>query len=315
MRIVVKGTNWLGDAVMSLPAFHSLKRMRPEAQVAVLTKRGLADLYRGGPVDEVLPYDSWMGAVRLIRKRFDVALVLPRSFSSALLAFTSRVPRRIGYAGEGRSALLTDRVPRDPTLLAKHRVYYYHHLLSRLGLPPEPEAPRIVPPPDAEDWAAKTLPGGGYVGMNPGATYGVAKQWFPERFIEVGRKMGKIVIVGGPAEADLGAQVCAGIPGSINLAGKTSITQLAAAIRRCRLFVTNDTGPMHVAQAVGVPIVAIFGPTDPITTPPFGSKFTIVRKPIECSPCLKRTCPLKHHHCMKWIEVDEVLQACRAWIR
>lgn len=315
MRIVVKGANWLGDAVMSLPLFRSLRRMRPDARIGVLTKPGLADLYRAAAVDEVLPYDSWLGAVRSIRKKFDVAIILPRSFSSAFLAFSSRVPRRIGYAGDGRSALLTDRVPVEDGLLERHRVFYYHHLLSRLGPPPDPEPPRLEIPADAREWAARALPGEGYVGMNPGATYGVAKQWFSDRFTEVGRKLGKVVVVGGPAEAELGAQVSAGIPGSVLLAGKTTVTQLAAAIARCRLFVTNDTGPMHVAQAVGVPIVAIFGPTDPVTTPPFGSKHTIVRKEIECSPCLKRTCPLGHHHCMKWIEVDEVLRACRAWLR
>jgi heptosyltransferase-2 len=151
--------------------------------------------------------------------------------------------------------------------------------------------------------------------MNPGATFGIAKQWYPERFIALGKKLsphGKIVVVGGPAEAELGSRIASSIPHAIHFSGKTSLSQLAAILSRCRLFVTNDTGPMHVADALGIPIVAIFGPTDPVVTPPFGKTHTIVRKEIECSPCLKRECPLHHHHCMKWIEVDDVLQACQA---
>ncbi|MBI2901446.1 MAG: lipopolysaccharide heptosyltransferase II [Planctomycetes bacterium] len=315
MRIVVKAPNWLGDAVMGLPALRSLRAMRPGARIAVLTKRGLADLYRCVTgADEVLPYDTWLGAVRAVRGRFDVALLLPRSFSSALLAFTARIPRRIGYAGEGRSALLTDRVPRDPDLLRRHRVYYYHRLLSRLGTPPDPEPPRLEVPEDARSWADERLPRGPLVAVNPGATYGAAKQWLPERFAEVGRRIAaraRVVIVGGPAEAALGARIAAEIPGAIDLSGRTSVSQLAAALARCRLFVTNDTGPMHVADALGVPVVAIFGPTDPVTTPPFGRGHAIIRKELECSPCLKRTCPLGHHRCMKSIATDEVWEACR----
>lgn len=318
MRIVVKAANWLGDAVMSLPALRSLRSMRQDAHVAVLTKRGLADLYRCAPyVDETVPYDTWLGARRSIRGRFDVALVLPRSFSSALLAFASGIPRRIGFVGEGRSALLTDRVARDPALLSRHRVHYYHHLLSRLGTPPEPEPPRLEVPADARAWARERLPDGPLIGLNPGATYGVAKQWYPERFVELGRRLsryGTIVVVGGPAEAELGARVAAQIPGAVDVSGRTTVSQLAASVERCRLFVTNDTGPMHVADATGVPIVAVFGPTDPVTTPPFGRKHVIVRKELECSPCLRRTCPLGHHHCMKWIRTDEVLEACRKWL-
>jgi ADP-heptose:LPS heptosyltransferase len=120
--------------------------------------------------------------------------------------------------------------------------------------------------------------------------------------------------VGGPAEVDLGERVAQGT-GGICIAGKTTVSQLAAAIARCELFVTNDTGPMHVADAVGTPIVAVFGSTDWIETPPYGKKHTLVRREIECSPCLKRTCPLKHHHCMEWITVDEVERACREWLK
>ena len=313
MNILVKGNNWLGDAVMSLSTLQSLREMKPKARVTVLTKPAFADLYRGAPyVDEVLLHERgtvkrWMGTVREIRKRkFDAALVLPRSFSSAFLVWSARIPRRIGY---GRSTLLTDSPEAGGR---RHRVHHFHHLLSALGDPPAVRAPKLELLPDAKVWAAEKLPGDDWIGINPGATYGAAKQWYPERFIELGRRLskrGRIVVVGGPAEAGLGENVARGVDG-VSIAGRTSVSQLAAAIARCSLFVTNDTGPMHVADAVGTPIVAVFGPTDWVTTPPFGKKHTIVRHEIECAPCLKRECPLGHHNCMKTIEVAEVEKAC-----
>ncbi len=321
MKILVKAANWLGDAVMTLPALRSLKDMLPQARVTVLTKPAFADLYRGAPgVDEVLPHERggvrpWLRTLREVRRRkFDAALVFPRSFSSAFLVYSARVPRRIGYAGEGRTALLTDPVRR--TREKRHRVHTFHHLLSALGSPPPVRPPRLEVMPDAAAWAKETLPGAPWIGINPGATYGEAKQWLPDRFIELGRRLAsraRIAVVGGPAEAELGERVARGA-GGINLAGKTTVSQLAAAIARCELFVTNDTGPMHVADAVGTPIVAVFGPTDGIETPPFGRKHTLVRRELECSPCLKRTCPLGHHHCMTHVTVDEVERACREWL-
>ncbi len=317
MKILVKGTNWLGDAVMSLPALRALKEMLPKARVSVLTRPAFADLYRGAPwVDEIVPHERggvrpWMRTVREVRRRgFDAAIVLPRSFSSALLVFTARVPRRIGYAGDGRRALLTDA---PEPLPRRHRVHHYHHLLSALGEPPPARPPCLKILPDAAAWARERMPDGPWIGLNPGATYGSAKQWFPDRFIELGRRLaarGRIVVVGGPAEAGLGERVARGADG-LSLAGRTTVSQLAAAIARCRILVTNDTGPMHVADAVGVPVAAIFGPTDWIETPPFGKGHAIVRQEIECSPCLKRVCPLGHHNCMKLVTVDRVLAACR----
>jgi heptosyltransferase-2 len=318
MKILVKAANWLGDAVMTLPALRSLKEMKPQARVTVLTKPAFADLYRGAPgADEVLPHERggvrpWVRTVRELRRRhFDLALLFTRSFSSAFLVYSARIPRRIGYGGEGRTALLTDPLRRPEG--RPHRVRLFHHLLSALGDPPEVRAPRLEVPPDAAAWAEETLPGGPWIGINPGATYGDAKQWLPERFVELGRRLAgraRIVVVGGPAEAELGERVAGGA-GGLCLAGKTTVPRLAAAIARCSLFVTNDTGPMHVADAVGTPIVAVFGPTDWIETPPYGKRHAIVRREIECSPCLKRSCPLKHHDCMNRVSVEDVERACR----
>jgi heptosyltransferase-2 len=313
MRIVVKGTNWLGDAVMSLPTLVSLRAMFPKAHIAMLTRRWLADLYRGCPaIDELLPYDTWMQGVRAAKKgAFDTALILPRSFSSAFMLFTARVKRRVGYRGEARGAMLTDAVERDRALLRIHRVHYYHHLLEKLGDPPAAKAPALALPDDERRWASAQLPGEGWLGVNPGATYGAAKQWFPDRFIEVIRRLKRrTVIVGGPGDAELGERV-ARETGALCIAGKTTVLQSAAAIARCSLFLTNDTGPMHVADAVGVPIVAVFGPTDWVATPPYGKGHAIVRHEIECAPCNKRVCPLKHHDCMKRISADDVYGACK----
>jgi heptosyltransferase-2 len=322
VKILVKAANWLGDAVMTLPALRSLKEMIPAARITVLTKPAFADLYRGAAgADEVLLHERggvrpWLRTLREIRRRkFDAALVFPRSFSSAFLVYSARIPRRIGYAGEGRTALLTDPVRRLPE--KRHRVHHFHHLLSAFGEPAPAHPPRLEILPDAAAWAEEKMPGKPWIGINPGATYGEAKQWLPERFIELGKRLAsraRIVVVGGPAEVDLGERVAQGT-GGICIAGKTTVSQLAAAIARCELFVTNDTGPMHVADAVGTPIVAVFGSTDWIETPPYGKKHTLVRREIECSPCLKRTCPLKHHHCMEWITVDEVERACREWLK
>lgn len=309
MKVLVKAPNWLGDAVMALPTLVSLREMLPRgSSISVLTKPAFAELYPG-LADEVLPHERggvrpWLRGVRELKKRkFDVALLMTRSFSSAFLVFSARVPRRVGHG----SSLLTDKVKRA----GGHRVLDFHRLLEPLGKAPEVRAPKIELKPDALRWAEETMPGGPWIGLNPGATYGAAKQWYPERFIELGRRLGgKIVVVGGPAEAELGERVAKGVDG-LNLAGKTNIPRLAAAIARCKLFVTNDTGPMHVADAVGTPIVAIFGPTDWIETPPYGRGHTIVRHEIECAPCKKRVCPLGHHDCMKKLDVERVLRACR----
>ena len=317
MKILVKAHNWLGDAVMSLPSLEALREMKPRARICVLTRAAFADLYRGASaVDEVLLHERgglrpWVRTVREVRRRaFDLAIVLPRSFSSAFLVFSARIPRRVGYGGEGRSSLLTDPVERLAE--KRHRVHLIHHLLTALGDPPPPRAPRLELLPEARDWAAKELPGGPWIALNPGATYGAAKQWLPDRYVELGRRLAKrarIAVVGGPSEADLGDAVARDV-GGLSLAGRTSVSQLAAALARCALVVTNDTGPMHVADAVGAPVVAVFGPTDWIETPPYGKKHRVVRHPLPCAPCLKRTCPLGHHDCMKRLDTEPVYRAC-----
>ncbi|OGP82731.1 MAG: lipopolysaccharide heptosyltransferase II [Deltaproteobacteria bacterium RBG_16_54_11] len=328
-EILVKGTNWVGDTIISFPAVHALRQHFPKASITVLTNARLAELWKANPaVDEVLPYDMPAGAgrifgelriARLIRQRtIDLAVIFPRSFSSALMVFLGGIPRRIGYKGEGRDLLLTERIDCTTQLLGRHRMYYYLHLVEHLGRCPSPPLPSISLNGKLQGWADGFLSRHGLkgellIGLNPGATYGEAKCWSPERFVQLGRRIIKdygasILIFGSsrPEEKELNAAIARGIgAGCLNLSGETSLLQLAALLRHCRLLVTNDTGTMHVAAAVGTRVAAIFGPTDPRATAPLGEGHVVIRREVSCSPCLKRLCP-EDHRCMDLIEVEEV---------
>lgn len=330
--ILVKGTNWVGDTIISFPAVHALHQHFPKARLTVLAKSHLAELWKANPdVDKVIPYDMPRGAsrifgelqiARLIRgKAIDLAVIFPRSFSSALMVFLGGVPRRVGYKSEGRNWLLTEKVDHATELLSRHRMYYYFHLVERLGRCPSPPFPSLYLNGNQERWANTFLSHNKLqdkllIGLNPGATYGEAKCWPPERFAELGRRLIKdhgasILIFGSyrPEEKGLNAAIAQGIgEGCLNLSGQTSLLQLAALLHHCQLLITNDTGTMHVASAVGTRVVAIFGPTDFRTTSPLGEGHVVIRKEVPCSPCLKRICP-EDHRCMELISVANVLKA------
>jgi heptosyltransferase-2 len=331
--ILVKGTNWIGDTIMSFPAVHSLRRLFPQAHISVLAKSRLAELWKANTdIDEVITYDMLKGvgrifgelgiARRIKQKEIDLAVILPRSFSSAWMVFLGGIPHRIGYKGAARDWLLTEGIDRTPALLSKHRMYYYLHLIERLGSCPSFPLPSLSLNGKTEEWADdflahRGLEGELLIGVNPGATYGEAKCWPPERFIELGRRLrneyGASILIFGSSrleEKELNASIAQGIGnGCLNLSGETSLLQLASLLRQCTLLVTNDTGTMHVAAAVGTRVVAIFGPTDPRTTSPLGKGHVIVRRAVPCSPCLKRVCPEGHHDCMRQITVQEVRTA------
>jgi heptosyltransferase-2 len=329
--ILVKGTNWVGDTIISFPAVSALRHLYPEARIYVLVRSNLVELWKAHPaVDEVIPYDMPRGVgrifgelriARLIKQRgIDLSVIFPRSFSSALMIFLGGIPRRLGYKSEGRSLLLTERIDCTADLLSRHRMYYYLHLLDPLGGYPSPFLPSLALNGTQERWAEtflsrRGLKGKVLVGLNPGATYGEAKCWPPARFVELGKKLitdhgASILIFGSsrPQEKALNAAIAEGIgEGCLNLSGETSLQQLAALLRRCRLLITNDTGTMHVAAAMGTRVAAIFGPTDPRTTSPLGQGHVIIRKEVSCSPCLKRVCP-EDHRCMELISVVHVLK-------
>ncbi len=333
-RILVRGPNWLGDAVMCEPALRGLRSLFPDAQIALLVKPGVADLFAGHPaLTRVLTYDTngrhaglsgkWALAGQLRRQDFDLAVLFQNAFEAALLAFLAGVPRRYGYATDARSLLLTDPVAAPDRRTLVHQVRYYWDLLKPLGLTGDPSAPELVVFPEEEQAMAGRFAQGGVaptdavVGINPGSTYGGAKRWLPERFAEVtdrlchtirtsrGQEV-SVVIFGGKGEERLGQEIAANLSSkSLVLSGATTIRELMAAVKRCEVLVTNDTGPMHIASTFQVPVVAIFGPTDWRATSPFGSAHAIVRQPVDCAPCFLRECPIDHR-CMTRVTVDQV---------
>lgn len=336
-NVLVRGPNWLGDAVMCEPALRGLTQLFPEAEITLLVKPAIAELFIGHPaLARVLIYDDkgrhagltgkWTLAGLLRRHRFDLAVLLQNAFEAALLAFLAGVPRRYGYATDGRSFLLSEpvAVPDRRTIL--HQVQYYWNLLKPLGLTGDPPAPKLIVSSDEEAAMGRRLAQAGItpsdlvVGINPGSTYGGAKRWLPERFAEAasgisrmlekqhGQRVG-VVILGAKGEEVLGREIAARLtaPTAV-LSGATTIRELMAAMKRCSLLVTNDTGPMHIATAVQVPVVAIFGPTDWRTTSPYGAPHAIVRQSVDCAPCLLRECPIDHR-CMTGVSVEMVQEA------
>ena len=336
-RILVRGPNWLGDAVMCEPALRGLRRLFPDAQIALLVKPAVADLFAGHPaLTRVLTYDTegrheglsgkWALAGQLRRQGFDLAVLFQNAFEAALLTFLAGVSRRYGYATDGRSLLLSNPVAAPDRRSLIHQVRYYWDLLKPLGLTGDPPAPELVVFPEEEQAMAGRFAQGGLtasdvvVGINPGSTYGKAKRWLPERFAEVTERLCRtmresreqqvsVVIFGAKGEERLGQEIAARLSSrSLVLSGTTTIRELMAAVKRCTVLLTNDTGPMHIASAFQVPVVAIFGPTDWRTTSPFGSAHAIVREPVDCAPCLLRECPIDHR-CMTRVSVDQVYEA------
>lgn len=336
-RILVRGPNWLGDAVMCEPALRGLRSLFPDAQIALLVKPGVADLFAGHPaLTRVLTYDTkgrhaglsgkWALAGQLRRQGFDLAVLFQNAFEAALLTFLAGVPRRYGYATDGRSLLLSAPVAAPERQALVHQVRYYWDLLQPLGLMGDPSAPELVVFPEEEQAMAQRFVQGGLkasdivVGINPGSTYGGAKRWLPERFAEATERFCRticesrdqpvsVVIFGAKGEESLGLEIAARLSSrSLVMSGATTIRELMAAVKRCSVLLTNDTGPMHIASALQVPVVAIFGPTDWRTTSPFGSAHAIVRHPVDCAPCLLRECPIDHR-CMTGVTVEQVYEA------
>jgi heptosyltransferase-2 len=342
-RILVRGPNWLGDAVMCEPALRGLRGLFPDAQVTLLVKPAVADLFVGHPaVTRLLTYDikgrhagfsgKWALAKQLRRQGFDLAVLFQNAFEAAFLTFLARVPCRYGYATDGRSLLLSDPVAvPDPRMLL-HQVRYYWDLLKPLGLMGDPPVPELVVLPEEEQAMVERCAQGGLtptdivVGINPGSTYGDAKRWLPERFAEVTERLCRtihtspgqqvsVVIFGAKGEEHLGQDIAARLSSpSLVLSGATTIRELMAVVKRCSLLLTNDTGPMHIASAFKVPVVAVFGPTDWRTTSPFGGAHAIVREPVDCAPCLLRECPIDHR-CMTRVTVDQVYEEAVKQVR
>lgn len=334
-RILVRAPNWLGDNVLAAPALLALRKACRGAYVAVVVRDSMADLWRMLPVDDVIPFarvaglrglgTRWRVACDVRKRCFDTALIFPNSFDAALVPWLARVPERVGWTTDGRWLLVNRRIPFPRHLngqsQARRYVYLVEQWLDRtLDVPLEV---RLTVPAEARAEVAAAMTGWPpvVIGLSPSATYGTAKCWLPERFAEVAcrahRDLGaRVVIVGGPGDRSRCAHVAAVIADMApdaaswceNLAGRTDVCALAAWLERCTCLVTNDTGAMHVAAAVGTPVVAIFGPTDWRETAPLGTGHHLIRASVPCGPCHRRTCHLDHR-CMKSVSVEEVYQA------
>ncbi len=316
-RLLIRAPNWLGDVMLSLPAVRDLRRSFPAARLEVLARGSVADLYRAVPeVDAVRESGGHRRDVATIRGAFDAAVVLPNSFGSALAVWRAGIPERWGFATDGRGLLLTRR-PRVPAnARGRSQVYYYRAMLDGVGIDTSAAADTSLRCP--EEWRARgaALLGdeGPWLGLNPGAAFGTAKRWLPERYAAaaelVSRRTGaRVAILGGPAERPLGEAIAAGMRAKARvLCGETTLPDLVGVLSRLRVLVTNDSGPMHVAAALGVPQVAVFGSTDWRETAPVSDRARLLREPVECSPCLLRECPIDHR-CMKRVTVDRVAAA------
>jgi heptosyltransferase-2 len=274
----------------------------------------VADLYgRESFIDEIILYSGrspWRTGHELRARRFDCAILLQNAFEAAWIAWLARIPTRIGYKRDGRQLLLTRAVAvPKPGEIPRHERFYYLELLRRAGL-------MDALPASAEIRLHRSAIGNGkrVIGVSPGAAYGTAKRWLPERFAEAAGTLAaergaSIALFGSKSERELCEQVAERLSGHavINYAGETTLSQFIDLASACELFLTNDSGAMHIASALGVPTVAIFGATDDTTTGPTGSHARVIRQPVDCSPCLLRECPIDHR-CMTRVSAERVVK-------
>ena len=365
-RILVRGVNWLGDAVMTTPALLRLRAAHPSAHITLLTAEKLADLWVSHPaINAVLTFSAqesvWRVSRRLAAEHFDVALVLPNSTRSALEVALARIPQRLGYGGRGRNWLLTQALPARAGAVAMHKrseaeikrliatpqrpdatgaerrrpeahhLHHYLHLVAALGASAEPLAPQICIA-DEEVRAARVKFGLQesiqWFGLNAGAEYGPAKRWPRERFLFLAREVAAwpgwgVIVFGGKGDLSLTSKLEAEFraaaqewkfePTFVNVAGQTSLRELGALLKCCRVLLTNDSGPMHLAAAVGTPVVVPFGSTSPeLTGPglPGDLRQQLLTASAACAPCFRRECPIDFR-CLNGITTERVIEAVR----
>ncbi len=347
-RLLIRGTNWVGDSVMVLPALRKVRRTFSQAQITLLVVPWVSGIYEEcGCVDELLIYDrdgehqgifGRLKLVRFLRKQgFDAALLFQNAFEAALLVRLAGIPIRAGYRRDGRGWLLSHPVSTDSRITKLHQVHYYLDLIHQL----EPNVRAtlsaassqvknsdvssyfpdlfLTVSPRRKEAARHELQELGIrlpdklVGVNPGAAYGSAKRWLSDRYAVlldrlIQERKVQVAIFGAPSEVSIAQSIQSQMrQRPVILSGKTQLSELIAMIACCDLFITNDSGPMHLASALGVPTLALFGPTDEMATGPLGPTAVVLNKRVECSPCLLRECPIDHR-CMTRMTVDEVLQ-------
>jgi heptosyltransferase-2 len=340
VKMLIRATNWVGDAIMALPALRAVRSHFSDAEISILARPYVADIYRDQQIcDQLIPYDprgdhaGLSGRERLAgelrSQKFDLALLLQNAFDAAWLAWRAGIPQRIGYARDGRSLLLTKALP-VPKLgeIPAHEQFYYLELIRRVGWLDAPSgekyislklAPGLKQQAGTRLLAAGARPKAVRVAIGAGASYGSAKCWPPEKFADTANRLvaqfdTDVILFGTPAESAVSSAIVAGMHHPpIDLVGKTSIADLPALLSQCHLFIGNDSGAMHVAAAVGLPVVAVFGPTDPNGTAPVTPRCTVIQEKPYCSPCFLRRCPTDHR-CMTRITPDAVEAAARSWL-
>jgi heptosyltransferase-2 len=331
-NILVRATNWVGDAVMSLPALRAIRSRFPDARIAVLARPPVAAIYarEGFRLIQYTPprgvaglLQQWRFALGLREDRFDCAVLFQNAFEAALLAVMAKIPERVGYDRDGRGPLLTNPIPTPrPGEIPAHQRFYYLELLRRAGW--TEELPRVeeirLARLDEARVSGHSLLGrlglkGDVVGISPGAAYGNAKRWIPEYFVETAHRLARecgadVAVFGSRDESELCERIASDLEArgvrTVSLAGKTSLAEFIDMAAASRVFVTNDSGAMHIASAAGAPTVSVFGATDPLATGPTGDLARVVREPVECSPCLLRECPIDHR-CMTRVTPERVV--------
>jgi len=333
MKIVVRAPNWIGDSILALPAIAALHENLPEAEIWITGHEWIKDIF--SPFDYikgVIPLKDLSRLRGLLKNanilqenQFDVGLLLTNSFSSAILFCLAKIPQRWGYNRDYRRFLLTKSVKIDDSSLSVHQAQYYINLLSGLDIPASSGTLFFKLDPAVQQHANDLLVSLGItfqrplVCLNPGAFYGSAKRWPASRFAELAsllqeRNQADIIIVGSKYEYVLAQAIASHMKlPPIILSGKTTVSQLAGVLHHATLFVSNDSGPMHVANSLKVPVVALFGPTDPQLTGPYQQPSSVVKKDVDCWPCRYRECPTDHR-CMEDISAEDVYRACIGFI-
>lgn len=329
-NIIIRMPNWLGDLVMATPTLKDIRNRWKNTKITVMCQSNVAPLLEHDPnIDEILSFkrpsrwihhsEHWEIIEPLRKGEYDLGVLLTNSFSSAWWFWRGHVQNRIGFKGNWRSQLLNRAIPYPENTETQHLVLTYKMLLVPLGIPISETTTELYVSDEEMEDAKSLLQRYGaevgkhtIIGINPGAAYGSAKCWLPERFEAVTRRLLEdpdtyVVYFGDPAGAPLVHDICKEMPDRvIDLAGRTSIRELMALLKCCTSFLTNDSGPMHIASALNVPLLALFGSTNDVKTGPYGGGH-VIHKHVECSPCYKRVCPIDFR-CMKRIEVDEVYQ-------
>ncbi|HQU93345.1 MAG TPA: lipopolysaccharide heptosyltransferase II [Pyrinomonadaceae bacterium] len=329
MRIIVRGANWIGDAVMTIPALRLLRELYPDASISLHTRPWAEGVFRDADfIDEIIPIEG-RGSVRSVidqsrvlrQQNFDLAVLFPNSFESALVARLARIPKRLGYATEQRGFLLTEKLEVPSWKNELHESKYYLNLVDNLGTETgTPDEPRLQVSDERRAEARNDLATSGVhegrkvIGIGAGSTNSLAKRWPSANFARLADLLSSVedadvVFLGNENEADITRSVLeAAQEKHIDLTGKTDLGTATAILSELDLFISNDMGLAHIAGAVGTPTIVIFGPTNENTTRPLGPRVEIIREPVECSPCMLRECPIDHR-CMTRITPERVFES------